>query len=206
MSVASPSARKETIGVLHVAFHVALWSGIVVSLEASGTSDPNRANAADTPPFVQRFQELDNTDQRMVRGIQEGLSEAERRRVAEGAWPKVEALAGDGIPPFAPDPIDKDRYAWRLYAARGVANYVGVPRASDRPIYVVIVTEPDPGTPNDPSIKVDEVHHRLSSGMLVHTGIFVGRDFKDAKAPVPSVPFDEGWKQVLAGPASVLGR
>ncbi len=206
--VRSLSARGETIGVLHAAFHVAIWAAIVVSIQAAGgSSDAKKSAVADVPPFVQTFLALASDEQRMVRNVQEGLGEAERRRVSDSAWPDVGALAADGVPPFARDPLDKDHYAWTRFMRRGLVNYVGLPTSADRPTYVVIVTEPDPSTPDDPSIKADEIHHRLSSGVLIHTGIFMGRGFVEAKAPVPSVPFDEGWKQVLAGSAAdVLGR
>jgi hypothetical protein len=206
VEVKSPSARAETAGVLRVFFHIALWSTVVVSIEARGGADPSTAAAAESLPFVARFQDLDTREQRIYRSLGEGIGEAERRRSREGKWPTVEALAADGIPPFAVDPIDQDHYTWKLYQKAGLANYVGTPSAPDRPTYVAILAEPEPGVPNDPSLPTDEVHQRLSNGMLLHVGVFLGNGFKTDRAPVPSVPFDEGWKQILIGPVSVLGR
>ena len=85
VEVRSPSARTETIAVLHAAFHVALWAAVIVSLEASSASDP-KAAALDTPPFVQRFDELDSTDQRMVRPspARDGRAGSFQRDVGDG--------------------------------------------------------------------------------------------------------------------------
>ena len=206
--VKPPSARVETVNVLRAFFHIALWSGIVISGQTNPASHRAVSAGADlTPSFVARPADLDGHDQRVLRAFLEGIGEAERRRSSTGAWPSVVSLASEGIPPFAVDPIDKDGYVWSLLSSKGVVNYVGVPsKTSGRPSMLVIIVEPPSGTTSDPSTPADEVHHRLSSGMLLHVGVFLGPGIADQREPVQSVSFDEGWRQVLSGGASVLGR
>src|SRR5262245_13511915 len=105
-----PSARAETWMVARAAFHVVLWSALVVSAQ---TFDPTGATKDSAPsPFERRFAELDPDDQRVFRAVQEGITEAERQRASTGRWPSAADLAREGVPPFAPDPIDRAGYAW----------------------------------------------------------------------------------------------
>jgi hypothetical protein len=199
-----PSARAESLNVARALFHIGLWSAILISAQVNARG---ASPAAETLPFVRRFQDVDPRDQRMFRAIQEGIGEAERLRAATGSWPPVASLSQQGIPPFSPDPLDKDGYAWTFFSTRGVVNYVGTPRSgSGRETFLVIITEPDPGTPIDRAIPTDEIHHRLASGAMIHVSLFVGPGLPDQREPAPAVDFDRGWQQVLAGPVSVLGR
>jgi hypothetical protein len=197
----------ETGNVLRALFHIGYWTCIVVGFQVHAPAASGDTSNNSAPAFVQRFADLDARDQRAFRAVQEGIGEAERRRARLGAWPKVEDLAADGIPPFAADPIDKDPYTWTLRTSDGVANYVGTPVAgSTRRSMVVIFTEPPKGSTPDASTPVDEVHHRLTNGLLVHVGLFIGPGLANERAAVPSVDFGRGWQQILSGPTSVLGR
>lgn len=180
--------------VLKVAFHIVFWSAFVIL----GRPDPAKdaAATASDSPFDVRFQDLDGPDQRIFRLIQEGVVEAEAQRSRSKRWPTVEDLARDLIPPFAPDPIDKAGYAWSVRSADGVVNYVGAPSQQGRHTFVVLITEPPPGTPNDPNATVDEVHHRLSDGTMIHVNIFVGPGLDESVTPVAFLPAEAGWRRV----------
>jgi hypothetical protein len=196
--VRPPSARGETWFVARAAFHIAYWSALVVSAETYAPSASQAATAR--APFEVAFQDLDPADQRLYRAIREGVAEAERRREAKGSWPSAEDLAREGVPPFAPDPIDRARHAW-TFAQRGpLVNYAGTPAAgSGKKTFLVIITEPDPGTKPDPNAVVDDVHHRLADGTMIHVNVWLGPSLSTREA-VAVVAAEEGWRQITAGP------
>lgn len=209
IEVVSPSAGVETLHVLRALFHVGWAAALVVAIQVGAATGPaTDAEIAQTLPFLTRFANLPPADQRLFNAVREGIGEAERRRVANGAWPAVDVLASDGIPPFAPDPIDPARYAWTMRADKGVVNYVGVPEAaSGRGTIVVIITEPDgAGSALPGETPVDEIHHRLANGTTVHVGVFLGAALPAPSGLVPSMNFDDGWKQILSGSPAVLSR
>ncbi len=176
-------------------FHVVFWSLFVIYAHP-------RAAAADAfLPFERRFSDLDAEGQRLVKNIREGLVEAEARRGKSSAWPTPDALAAAEIPPFARDPIDRAGYTWRLAQAKDVVNYVGVPReGSGKESFVVVITEPAPGTPPDPQVQEDEIHHRLATGSMIHVGTWMGPRVDAARLPLVAPNPDEGFRQVLVGP------
>src|SRR5262249_19087288 len=146
--VRPPSARAETWAVARALFHVAYWSALVLSAEHHASLPPEvPLDAAATPaasPFERRFQDLAPVDQRIFRAVQEGVVEAERVRSSTGRWPTAEALGRAGVPPFAPDPLDRARYAWQSVQTGLKADYIGVPAAgSGRECFFVILVEPD---------------------------------------------------------------
>lgn len=193
--VRPPSARGETWFVARAAFHILYWSALVISAEtyAPGASS---AAAVQRSPFAVAFQDLDPEGQRLYRAVREGIAEAERRREASGRWPRVEDLAREGVPPFAPDPIDRARYAWS-FAQRGpVVNYVGAPVTGKT--FLVLIAEPDPGTAPDPGAVVDEVHHRLADGTMIHVNVWIGPGISTRDA-VAVVPVEDGWREITAG-------
>jgi hypothetical protein len=194
--VSSPSLRREAGLVARAMFHVVFWSAFVMFGHA-----PSAGADAAALPFETRFSTLDAADQRMFRLVQEGIVEAEARRGRTGSWPTPEALAEAGVPPFAKDPIDRAGYTWRVATARGLVNYVGEPRAgSGRRPFQVVVTEPVPGTPPDPQVKEDEIHHRLADGTMIHVGTWMGPSLEGVRLPTASPSPDQGFRQVLVGP------
>jgi hypothetical protein len=200
VEVRAPSSRAETWAVARAVFHILFWSALLVSAETHDRGRPGAASAAAPPsPFERRFQELAPADQRLFRAAQEGVLEAERVRSATGRWPTAEALAREGVPPFAADPIDAARYAWQSVAGGIKVDYVGIPRSGPgRETFVIIVTEPDPGTPNDPLAQVDETHHRLADGTMIHVTFWMGPPISDLSEPFSLLP-PETWRQVLGG-------
>jgi hypothetical protein len=194
-----PSARAETWFVARAAFHVVYWSALVVSAQTYGVTDP--AAAAAPSPFERRFQDLPAADQRLYRALREGLTEAERARDASGVWPTAAALAREGVPPFAPDPLDHAGYVWTFRRTGAAVNYVGTPApGAGREALVAIVTEPEPGTPLDPLAQIDEVHHRLADGRMIHVTVWMGPPLGgEGAGAVGVLAPDQGYKQVLAG-------
>lgn len=207
VEIASPSGRSETSGVLRAVFFVGLFSALYISASLNPATHATTSAAPAESPFLKRFRDLDQKDQRTFRAVQEGLTEAERARGSGSSWPTIDALVRDGIPPFAPDPIDKDGYRWKLLTKGRIANYVGTPSAdSQRPTFVLIVTEADPGWENSPPVPVDEVHHQLTNRMPIHVGTFVAPGVHELGEAVPAVDFNQGWQQILTGSTDVLGR
>lgn len=200
--VSPPGRRVETANVVRAVFLIAFWSVVVIHLLAR--SRAGAAPEAPDPPFVARFQALDPTAQRTYRALQEGLVEAERWRTRRGAWPTAATLADELIPPFAPDPLDRAGYRWTSFVDGRVVNYVGVPADTASALtFVAIIVEPEPGQ-TDPAVTVDEVHRDVG-GVIVHLATFIGSG-AGPKAAQPSVNFNDGWKQILVGPSSVIGR
>lgn len=194
VDVRAPSARRETWMVARAAFHIVYWSALVVSAETHGAS---RAPAAAAPsPFERRLAELAPDDQRLYRALREGAVEAERRRSRARRWPTADELAREGIPPFAPDPLDRARYTWSFVQTGVAVNYVGLPAASGREPFILVVTEPEAGSAVDPSAQVDDVHHRLADGSMIHVTIWMGPPPTPGRA-LSVFPPDQGYKQIL---------
>jgi len=196
VAIRPPSARAEAAMVARAVFHIVYWSALVVSAE---TYAPGAAPAPRASPFERRFQDLGASDQRLFRALREGILEAEQRRSTTGRWPSTGELARAGVPPFAPDPIDRARHAWTFAAAGTTVNYVGTP-ASEGDTFLVLVVEPDPGTPPDPQALVDEVHHRLDDGTMIHVAVWTGPGLGGSGSVVTAPPLERGWKQITVDP------
>lgn len=195
--VASPSWRSEAGIALRAAFHIVLWSAVVIFGRGKLATGGAAAQAA---PFERPFAELDGADQRTFRALREGITEAEARRGETRRWPTVDELAGEGIPPFSPDPLDKAGYRWSLLRDRTVFNYVGTPApGSGRETFVVVITEPDPGSVVDPQAVVDEVHHRLVDGTLIHVNVWLGPGLDDPGRAVDALNPEAGWQRIVVG-------
>jgi|GEM_PF-1202590 len=194
--VRSPSVLRETGGVIRAVVHIVFWSAAIMGARwglQSGSSAT--VSAATTAVDETAFRELDPADQRMYRRSLEGLTEAEDMRSKAGEWPTVEALAKRGVPPFAADPLDKAGYRWQLLHDKTLVNYMGIPDpASKRPTLVIDVVEPDAGTPIDPQAVVDETHHKLKDGTVLHVSVWTGS--RTLTAPVSTPAFEDGWRRI----------
>ena len=176
---------------------------VVVWVYLASTLGGANATRRSLLPFQTLVQDRSSTEQRMFRELQEGLLEAEAVRSATGAWPAIESLVADGIPPFAPDATVKSAvYRWSLLRAGASLNYLGIPDRPDRPAWVVLVQEPEPGVPGDQSFE-DEEHHRLFDGTMLHVSTWSHTSGASTPLRVTSVPQAEGWTQVYAvGPGT----
>ena len=91
----------------------------------------------------------------MFRELQEGLLEAETRRVDRGTWPPVSALAGRRHSTVCPRSHRERRadYDWHLTTNGTFVNYLGLPRRSDAPAWLVLVQEPEPERRPTPRVR-----------------------------------------------------
>jgi hypothetical protein len=205
--VKSPSALRETGSVVRAVVHITVWSALLMGASwfpGRGTSGAAKPVATAVDEIA--FRELDADAQRLYRASLEGLTEAEDVRSRSGEWPAVEVLAGRKIPPFAPDPLDRASYRWKLLRDGTLVNYVGTPAgsgandpATKRPTFVISILEPDPGTPIDPQTPVDETHHKLRDGTILHVSVWTGPKQLDKPAATPA--FEDGWRRItMAAP------
>ena len=196
--VRSPSARREAGLVLRAVFHIVFWSGLVIGVER-GTTHAGTSAVSAGPQTVGEvaFGSLDQGQQLVFRQLKEGMIEAEADRSRTGKWPAAEELARRLVPPFAPDPTDKARYRWTELARGTVLNYVGAPDpASGRPTFVVVVVEPDPGTPIDPQAQTDEIHHRLADGTMLHVYVWTAPGVRPIQQVLAAPAPEDGWQRI----------
>jgi hypothetical protein len=194
VAIRSPSLGRETKAVAIVLAQIAFWSGVAIAASIPGRVDPAAGGQADEVAFAG----LDPDDQRMYRRALDGLAEAEDVRSRTGAWPTVAELAARGIPPFTEDPIDRASYRWELVRDRLTINYVGIPDAPDRPTLVIAAIEPEPGAGE--LAAVDETHHKLADGTMIHVGVWRG-SARSIPAPLAVFPFLDGWRRIASGAA-----
>jgi hypothetical protein len=178
MEIAPPSPRREAANVLRVAVVILLVTWIYLANTVSPRSGGTSGRTA-LVEYQKLFKDLDSRDQRMFRALHEGLLEAENLRSASGAWPAPAALAEQGIPPFAVDPIARraggESYTWSLRHEGILLNYLGRPlgrpATAGQPAFLIYVQEPTPGAPPDRAPN-DEEHHRLTDGDVLHVSVW----------------------------------
>jgi hypothetical protein len=212
------SARAELLAVVRAAMAIAVVVWMFLASQFTGGSAP--AGRRNLLPFQKLVADRSSVEQRMFRELQEALAEAERGRSTAGAWPDVEMLAADGVPPFAVDPTRRERYTWTRVQAGTIVNYLGVPVAasstqppdpsfqppapsSQPPAWLLFVQEPEPGVPPDQTFE-DEEHHRLPSGAMLHVSTWVHQQGVRVATRLVRLPQAEGWTQLYAvGPSGV---
>jgi hypothetical protein len=199
VQVESPSVWREGAGVLRAVTHIALWSSALM-LATWGGNDATAKRSGVTAVDEIAFRELDAEAQRMFGRCNEGLLDAEDQRSRTGAWPAVEAEGARNVPPFAADPIDRVGYRWKILRDGLLVNYVGVPAAgANRSALAIVVLEPDPGMTPDPQAVIDEQHHKLRDGTLLHVSIWTGG--KDLTRAASTPAFEDGWRRItMAAP------
>ena len=202
IEIRPPSVRAETL-------HVVKASAVIVVLVAAYLFRPSFAGQSpnlqsrQSPmgllPYQALIRDAPPGEQRVFRELQEGLLEAERIRAATGRWPDVQALADEGIPPFASDPTQKISYTWTSVRQDWATNYLGVPADPAAPAWVLVILEPEPGAPADPAPN-DETHHRLPDGKTLHVSIWNLPEAKRRSGfAALRLPQNEGWTNVLVG-------
>ncbi len=160
-----------------------------------------RWRGVSTAPGLQPWQRswltLSQDAQRTYRLVREGLVEAENARATTKTWPLPEALAAEGVPPFAPDGLGPP-LTWSQRRDGLYVNYLGEPEGGHGLRWLVLFIEPEPRaftTPGEPPPPQDEEHHTLSDGTALHVTVWT----QDAAAPLPpgvlAFPVSDGWVQ-----------
>ena len=190
------SARAEFANVVRFSMVVVIGAWMFLATD-SATFGGATSSTRHLLPFQSLMQDRPQTEQRMFRELQEGLLEAERRRADGRTWPTADALAADGIPPFAFDPTARGgAYDWRAVTSGAFVNYLGLPKRPGPPAWLVLVQEPEAGAPPDPA-REDEEHHRLATGEMLHVSTWVRADARVINGVIRA-PQAEGWTQLYA--------
>ncbi len=192
VSVTPPSVKRETKVVAIALVQIVFWSTVAIGATRTSKADPAAGLQADEIAFSK----LDADEQRVFRRALEGLAEAEDVRSATGKWPAIEELAARGVAPFTPDPIDRHGYRWTLVRDRYVVNYIGIPTPPERPTLIIAGVEPEPGAAE--LAEVDETHHKLADGTLIHVGVYRGPLRTAPAGPLSQFPFIDGWRRIVA--------
>jgi hypothetical protein len=194
------SARAELLLVVRAAMATAV--GVWIYLASTASTLNGGVGQRNLLPFQKLIADRPALEQRTFRELQEGLLEIEAARSASGAWPPTDALAADGVPPFAPDPTRRLEVTWQRLQTGTILNYLGLPSATDGPAWLLLVQEPEPGVPPDQTFE-DEEHHRLANGVMLHVSTWVHQDGRKVGNRLVRLPQAEGWTQLYAvGPAS----
>jgi hypothetical protein len=210
VAIAPPSMRHELLTVVRVAMAIVfgVWLYLANSPFAASGSDASQRSLL---PYQAFIRDRGPDEQRMFRELQVGLLEAETVRSMSGAWPTADALAADGVEPFALNPaVRGSRHSWRLLRDGRFVNYVGVPQQStgagqsDRaagPAWLLLIQEPDPAAPE--VFRADEEHHQLVDGSVLHVSLWSLPDARRVSATLTRAPQFEGWTQLYAaGPSA----
>lgn len=193
VAVVRLSPREELANLVRLAATVVLATWLYLA-SALGDEGPGRKRLL---PYQALIATQPGVEQRTFRELQEGLLEAEAVRWTTGGWPAPDALAGEGIPPFAPDPTVTASYRWQLLREGNYVNYLGTPEHSGAPAWLVWVHEPEPGTVPDQLFE-DEEHHRLLDGTMLHVSTWKHTPGPPGATRVVRVPQAEGWTQLYA--------
>lgn len=195
VDVRPPSLRREGIAVARVAWLVAALAYVAILLRRTdGAGTVAGAGLA----HQTRFRDLESADQRVILALQEALTEAENVRATNLVWSSTTALAARGVPPFAPDPIARDPFAWTFRREKNVVTYAGAPEpgsGSKRPAFLLSIVElgedeseaePRPAVPR----------RALPDGTELEISFWIHPEPVDL-GPMITSPGDRGWTEVI---------
>jgi hypothetical protein len=196
VEVVPPSARDEALALGRWVLGILYLSVLALAAEIGARED-----RASSPllPYQVLFKDQPSLDQRVFRHLGEGLLEAENLRASEGRWPSAARLSELGVPPFSVDPIDPDAYRWESAIGPLSACYFGVPKASGRKSFLLLVQEPGERARSlrEAMALLDEVHHALPDGELIHISTWTRAE--PTRVDVIERPAEQGWTQILVG-------
>jgi hypothetical protein len=190
-----PSAREEALGLYRALSVVAFASLLLVGRHWDEGKPSQSALLMQATAYQRRFSELAPAEQRLFRQLQEGLTEVENARPALPDWPPPQALADQGIPPFAADPLVPGMQ-WTLHRMGPTTVYLGMPAAPGKPAWLMHLQE----SADPPDTPQDETHHKLSTGLVLHVSLWElegGRVDAAAEATLER-PYLGNWKQILS--------
>ena len=183
---------NERIGVLVVGAGIVSVAAVYIALNATSSRDSTK----DLLPYQTLAVQLPESDQQLFRMLREGLLAAERDRVRSSSWPEPATLAQRGVAPFASDAV---AYQWTRLQQGAIVNYFGQPRDPSAPAWLLEIQEPEPGMRPD-TAPVDEEHHRLSDGTMVHTYVWMHRFGTQVPVGFVRQPQSSGWTEVFSTP------
>jgi hypothetical protein len=189
-----PSAREEGLGLYRALSVVAFGSLLLIGRHWDEGKGDRGALLMQATAYQRRFADVTPAEQRLVRQLQEGLTEVANARPALPDWPQPAALAEQGIPPFAQDPLSPG-LQWSLHRLGTTTVYLGAPAAAGAPAWLIHIQEStDPAdTPQD------ETHHRLTTGLVLHVSLWELADGRvDASDAALERPYLGNWKQILS--------
>jgi hypothetical protein len=192
-----PSESDEAAWVFLTSMLVFVGVLYVVAFQLDIGSDAGRPRRDQMLAFQVLFRDLPGPEQRVYREMKEGLDEALRLRGTQGTWPSVAELAEAGIPPFAPDVLDRSSLLWEQRREELVNEYIGTPsRDTGVPLFLILVQEPAPGSGEDPSAAgVDEEHQLLPDGRLLHV-TYWKHPLQPLGSGLIADPPLQGWQQI----------
>jgi hypothetical protein len=199
VQVTSPAFTDEAEWVFLAAMFVVLCVIYTNAFERDAARNRVSADAATSGllPYQVLFRDLPTAEQRMFRQMQEGAAEAVRLRGGSGRWARADALAADGIPPFARDVLDTMQLRWTSRADGLIVNFLGTPAAEGAPAFLILAQEPDPVTGEKPASRplTDEEHQLLPDGTLLHVTYWKRARGAGNPGLVVDPAFD-GWQQI----------
>ena len=165
------------------------------------TTSAGRDSQRNLLPYQTLARTLPDSEQSMFHAVRKGQLAAEAERVRTSRWPDAQTLASAGVAPFAGPQAGATTapLRWEQFQRGTLVNYLGVPADESAPAWLLAVQEPEPGALPDPA-PVDEEHHRLADGTVLHIYIWMHR-YGGRIAPrfVPQ-PQNDGWIQVFSAP------
>jgi hypothetical protein len=198
--IVQPSAGSKSRGWKERGLVLATAAGIVsviaVYVVLNGKNAGGRAGAL--LPYQVLSRDLPEPDQQMFRSLRQGLMVAESDRARTGAWPSPSALARQGVAPFATSG-QTSAFEWSMLKQGAIVNYFRQPRDTAQPAWLLEIQEPEPGMPPDPA-PLDEEHHRLPDGTLLHTYVWTHRFGGQVQAGFVRQPQNSGWTEVFSTP------
>lgn len=187
--VASPSGRRETLGVVRAAAVVVVVWIFVAGLQrgSAGVDQP-------LGTYQVLFRDQPEDVQRMYRELSTGLEDAIRMRTPSGEWPSIEELRKDFVGPFA----GSGKLTWELRKKGALINYLGHPASGPPGRTWLLLLQENVSHPETAAL--DEFHRKLPNGTLLHVGIWNHTDPRIGSDPL-WMPEREGWTEVVLGSA-----
>ncbi|MFO0594859.1 MAG: hypothetical protein U0228_06135 [Myxococcaceae bacterium] len=144
----------------------AVW-GVAWGVQRWKAAQPQR------PEWQRPVSELTSAQQAIEASLRAALPAAEAQRDASGAWP-------GGL-----------RAGFEAQRLGLTINYVG---EAEGLRWLVVVLEPDPRVPPEDA-GVDDEHHRLPSGAMLHVSVWTQPLSATPPTSVVAFPAAEGWTQ-----------
>ena len=179
----SPGGGKERNGVFALAGVVVTAVVVYAAFIATRSADDKSRGLL---PYQALAATLPESDQGRYRALRESLVAAEAARAQNKRWPDAEAL-----------PLPGPEYQWTRLERGVVINYLGQPRDSSQPAWLIEIQEPEPGTAPDPAPNDDE-HHRLPDGTTLHVYVWTHRLGGQVPGDFVAQPQNTGWIEVFS--------